>query len=61
MKTYVEESASNIVIKPIPNVNKPYPSHITGRYRPVLETVIPEIIDDIAPPKENGSILRHDA
>ena len=29
--TYVEELASNMVIKPIPVVNKANPNHITGR------------------------------
>ena len=57
-RTYVEESAANMIIKPIPAVDNVYPIHTTGRYNPVLEMIKPAKTDATAADKEYESILR---
>ena len=49
-----------MVIKPIPTVDKVYPNHTTGRYKPVLEIMKPARTAATAVDNEYESILRDD-
>jgi hypothetical protein len=56
--TYIDEYASNIIIKPYPNVNVAYAIHIKRRYSPVRVTTSPAVAENKDAPRENGSILK---